>query len=312
MADVLAEALAAGPDATLAVMYHYVRPPDPALSGIVPLTPEAFRFQLELLARDFDVVDPDTLPDRRKTSRPKAVVTFDDATRDQYDFAFPILREMGLPAVIACISGPRLLGLVPTVHLVHLLLSKLGAKGLWAEVEKSGALSGPFPYEKARSVYHYESDLDRAYVKYALNFVLEPVGAQALASAIYARTVGPVADLARDWYVTDDQIREMAAAGIRFAVHAQRHLPLYGPLERFHAEELAPCEGWLEGLLGRRSESYAAAFGGNSSEGLTLDALADLLRERGYRQVYTTRPGLNRGGGFFVERIDCNRLPTGA
>jgi peptidoglycan/xylan/chitin deacetylase (PgdA/CDA1 family) len=124
--DVIAEALAAGPDATLAVMYHYVRPPDPGLSGIVPLAPEAFRHQLELLTRHFDVVDPDTLPEWRRTARPKAVITFDDGTRDQYDFAFPILREMGLPAVIACISGPRLLGLVPTVHLVHLLVESDG------------------------------------------------------------------------------------------------------------------------------------------------------------------------------------------
>ncbi|MFM2152929.1 MAG: hypothetical protein RL199_1364 [Pseudomonadota bacterium] len=310
-ADVIAEALAAGPRATLAVMYHYVRPPDAGLSGIVPLTPAAFRHQLELLTRHFDVVDPDTLPDGRPTSRPKAVITFDDGTRDQYDFAFPILREMGLPAVIACISGPRLLGMVPTVHLVHLLLSKLGARGLWAEVEAGGGIPADFPYEKSRSVYHYESDADRAHVKYLMNFVLGPLEAQRLASEVHARAIGPVEQLARDWYVTDEQIREMSGAGIRFAVHAQRHLPLFGPLERFYEDELKPCESWLEGLTGKRPDSYAAAFGGNSTEGLTVDALAALMRSKGYRQIYTTRPGLNLGDRFFVERVDCNKLPTG-
>jgi len=304
------EALAAGPQATLAVMYHYVRPVDPALSGIVPLEPRAFRHQLELLARDFDLVDPETLWQPHRGRKPRAVVTFDDGTRDQHDHAFPILREMGIPAQVALISSPALAAEVPTMHLVHALLSQLGAQGLWEAVARSGLLPEPFPEETALKAYHYESDKARARVKYAINFVLAADDAQRLMASVHEQAVGPVARLARDWYLSEEQIRTMAAGGIRFATHAHRHLALYAPLERFVAEEIAPCERWITGLLGQAPTTYAAAFGGGPDGAASLEQLRPLLEARGYRQVLTTRPGINLGTDpCFVERIDCNRLP---
>ena len=62
-----------------------------------------FRKHIEVLCETHDVVRLDdaldVLAGKRTARRDLAVITFDDGYRDVYDHAFPILREMKLPAV---------------------------------------------------------------------------------------------------------------------------------------------------------------------------------------------------------------------
>ena len=62
-----------------------------------------FRKHIEVLCETHDVVRLDdaldVLAGKRTARRDLAVITFDDGYRDVYDHAFPLLREMKLPAV---------------------------------------------------------------------------------------------------------------------------------------------------------------------------------------------------------------------
>src|SRR2546430_12109447 len=64
---------------------------------------ETFRKHLEVLCQTHEVIRLDdaleVLSGRRAARRDLAVITFDDGYRDVYEHAFPVLREMKLPAV---------------------------------------------------------------------------------------------------------------------------------------------------------------------------------------------------------------------
>ncbi|HEX7027651.1 MAG TPA: polysaccharide deacetylase family protein [Gammaproteobacteria bacterium] len=94
------------------LMYHRVLPenhPDRDMEqpGMF-VSPEAFEMQMRLLKSRFELV---RLSDWVRAARAGArlpkfacAVTFDDGWRDNYDYAYPILRKYGIPATIFVVS----------------------------------------------------------------------------------------------------------------------------------------------------------------------------------------------------------------
>lgn len=90
------------------LLYHSVYPRDGLLSeGAV--TPQDFAEQMAYLSREFDVISLDCLAERveNKRSLPaKAVaITFDDGFRDNYVYAYPVLKKYHMPATIFLATG---------------------------------------------------------------------------------------------------------------------------------------------------------------------------------------------------------------
>jgi len=75
-----------------------------AETGPRTLGVKEFREQMQILRRKFHVISLDELCDALREQRPFAkhaiVLTFDDGYADFYDFAFPILNELKLPAIL--------------------------------------------------------------------------------------------------------------------------------------------------------------------------------------------------------------------
>lgn len=93
-----------------ALCYHQVRP---GAKGQFEMTPEVFREQLAILkAQGYTSLSSDELLARLRsgtesTGRP-VVLSFDDGYASVYDYAFPIMKEMGFTG-IACIY-PQFIG----------------------------------------------------------------------------------------------------------------------------------------------------------------------------------------------------------
>lgn len=95
------------PDAINIFAYHrvvadIVKAEREAIYGLV-VSQESFRRHCEILKSSFEIVSLETaravLGERRLPEKPLAVITFDDGYLDFYEVAFPILRELDLPAV---------------------------------------------------------------------------------------------------------------------------------------------------------------------------------------------------------------------
>ncbi|HSE83536.1 MAG TPA: polysaccharide deacetylase family protein [Thermodesulfobacteriota bacterium] len=89
------------------LMYHSViRTPLQVYSCFVEES--SFRNQMIYLKRHFEVISLSEAVKRLESGKihqPAAVITLDDGLQNNYDFAFPTLREAGLPATIFLTTG---------------------------------------------------------------------------------------------------------------------------------------------------------------------------------------------------------------
>lgn len=94
-------------------MYHRVLPADhPDRRREQPgmyVSPGAFRMQMQVLESRFELVRLGDWVKKASENKelPKfaCAVTFDDGWRDNYDYAYPVLKEYGVPATIFVVSG---------------------------------------------------------------------------------------------------------------------------------------------------------------------------------------------------------------
>lgn len=92
------------------IMYHRID--DKAGISKLSVTPESFRDQISFLKRhDYNVVKLEELAElvrEKKIPYKTIAITFDDGYENNYTCAYPVLKEMGIPATI--FISPALIG----------------------------------------------------------------------------------------------------------------------------------------------------------------------------------------------------------
>lgn len=247
-----------------------------------------------------DILQKKTRSERGE--RPFLVVTFDDGYFDFYQFAFPILRELKIPA---------------TLFLATRAVER--KEGLWWEEISlrmwfSPKSSAGIPYLRDR-----HGDLRKEIVRFAESGDMEAWAAGQRyirklppfeKSALLEAFVNDVpVDVGRDGIamVSVESVKEMAAAGISIQAHTQTHCYL-DEMEREELEcELIGCKERLESWTGNRVDFLAYPAGRKpGTEGM------EFVRKT-FRAAFTTRPGLNYPGGdlFSLKRKDVSYLLSG-
>jgi peptidoglycan/xylan/chitin deacetylase (PgdA/CDA1 family) len=269
---------------------------DPAL---VSATPERFREQMQYIRDRYRPVSSTELiaaVDQGRALPPDAiVVTFDDGYDDNYRIAFPILRELGVPATFFVSTGHIDSGL-PYAYdwLVHMVCVSPAPTLDVPEVDLHVAL--PPTLSGRREI---ASDLlDR------MKWLDDTVQA-----SIIAR-------LERDWSLprrvhpdcrpmTWDQLREMQAAGMDIGSHGVNHRMLARlPVAEMIAE-VQESQAALERELGAAPRTLSYPVGGPNAYS---DAVIAAAREAGFRVAFNYISGSNRLP--VADRFALKRLPV--
>jgi peptidoglycan/xylan/chitin deacetylase (PgdA/CDA1 family) len=256
--------------------FHRMRPDGLGLDSYdtcPSMSATLFREILEYVAVSFVVVSLRDLAQRRREAAPAAAITFDDGWRDNFDVAFPILRELRLPATIFVTTG------------------KLGS-------------SRPFWQQMLGTLFRNATDGQSHKAKECLQRMLEPGDDTALTPSLYRRTVkrwknDPQSTpedriLNAGWqpsqdseptrcFLSAEEIREMRKSGIDFGSHTVTHALLPDLEAATMLSELSESKSVLEGIIGEDVDMLAYPNGEHSDE------VVRCARSVGYRIGCTTR-----------------------
>lgn len=256
-----------------------------AIFGIV-ISAASFRKHCELIRDRYDVVPLGTIPDHQKnagkSSRPFAAITFDDGYLDFYDEAFPILRDLGLPATVF-LPTDYIGRNKPLAHDRIFWLLKLALKNsvsVTNAIHRAG-LAEAFCDRFARTVDLLQlTDM----LVYLPNDRREEV---------IRNLENELGDLLEDYpaeynLLTWDMVREMSCFGISFGGHTANHVIL--PLEdNLSAEaEIAASKRALEKELGANVVSFAYPNGEYNA------AIREMTADSGFGLAVTTQRKVNR------------------
>ena len=254
------------------------------------ISQETFRKHLETLQETHDIVRLDDALDildgSRRASRDVAVITFDDGYRDVYTWAYPVMKQMHVPAVVYVPSN-----FIGTTDM------RLGHDRLWAVLvrmreRKLGPLSVGVQGEQ-------EQWLTEAFEgAHTPNKVLERLigkhstqGLYRLADALEER-LGlkgepvPEGQTAMSW----EMLREMDAHGVETGGHTADHTVLTNSVLSDARREVAECKRVIEKNLGKAIHHFAYCNGYYSA------GVAQALRAEGFRSGVTTEDMSNVPG----------------
>ncbi len=287
--------LRAGGSRVLILSYHrvvddYTGALQTTIPGLV-VSKETLRRQLlDLRASGYTFLSIDdaldVLSGRRRTDGDVCVVTFDDGYRDVYQHGFPVLKELGVPAVVYVPSG--FMGTQKRFNhdrLFHLfgLVQQRGFRPVYDLLPPSAAsvveplLAGQLT--PAAAVDAFLADQPAGLAVRLIEGLAQQLGG------------GPSTIPEGGEVMTWAEAREMAEAGITIGAHTVSHtvLPLESP---DRAEwEIRESKRVIEENVGRPCEHFAYCNGWYSDE------LVRMLVRAGFKSAVTTEDLLNRVGG---------------
>jgi peptidoglycan/xylan/chitin deacetylase (PgdA/CDA1 family) len=303
-----------------AIMYHYVRPDDPARLFFRHLPLDKFRAQLESLASRFHLLsleEWDRCLATGNTIENGVVLTFDDGVIDHYRFVFPEPRRRGIPGFFYVSTKPLETGDLLDVHRVHLLLGAFGGPAALAALKKhlkDGMLSHDHVREfHERTCRWQTNDECTREVKRTLNYLIDYSVRPRLMQALMSDFFEDQASLAREFYASPDQLREMANGGMVIGSHTVNHYCMSKLQVREQAGEIAGSFAFLERILGRAArKTFCYPYGGFHSFTTETERLLD---EAGCQFSFNVEPReiapadlLHRKQA--LPRYDCNTVPT--
>jgi peptidoglycan/xylan/chitin deacetylase (PgdA/CDA1 family) len=281
--------LAARRPGLLSLAYHRIgvsanQPFDDALFSA---TADEFRAQLIYLRDHFDVLSGDTLLQaiqggKLALKNPSALITFDDGYRDNFQIAFPILRELRVPAVffiaVRFVDEPLLTWWDHVAYVVK--TTGQTVLNLDYPVSEKIDLREIGPSQAIRRIlriYKQTHEIDQR--RFLDQLALE------------AKVNVDSAALGRELFMSWDQIREMSQAGMEIGGHTFSHPILSQISEEAQRQELSRSKERLESETKKECRFMAYPVGGPSAFDSATKRLA---QEAGYRAAFSFFGGFNR------------------
>ncbi|MCH8149925.1 MAG: polysaccharide deacetylase family protein [Planctomycetes bacterium] len=279
----------------LAVMYHYISEPDRALSrGVQALSVDGFRAQLDDLCRHMEPIDWPSFYGwtQGRVDLPKRcfLLTFDDGLLSHGRIVLPVLEALGLRGVFFVPTSVLTHEHMLLAHAIHLLLSRLGDKGLCEALlaalhahDASVDWPSTMDTNAAMELYHYESR-DRAKLKYFLNITLPISIRQSMVQSLFEQHVGSIKRWSRTWYLGWEDLVAMQALGHSIGGHGDSHEPITCLTTAQGRADIRQTACVLNDGLGPDIRPFSYPFGRYD------EATMSSCREAGFAACFTTEP----------------------
>jgi len=282
----------------LVVMYHRVisdPAEDPFRLGMC-VTAHRFREQIRFYQEYFEPIALGEAMRRRQAGRPmprRAVsITFDDGYADNLGTAWPILRELGMPATVFVTTGER-----------------IGGPGLWWDRVIHAVANTAEPMLDLQAV-GLKSDqdilaLDRSHRAGSLSYLLAQLWDQEIDKTldVIARIEQKLRPLSNHntlpMRLSDEDIATLHAGGAEIGAHTISHPDLRMTSDaRLKREMLVPKQ-FIENIIGEAVNGFAYP------RGLCDQRVIAAVSDAGYRYAVGTERGLNQGNGnpLLIERM---------
>lgn len=263
--------------------------------GVFGPTAVKFREEMSWLKRHTRILSEGELVDAVKSGKRlggiSTMVTFDDGYRDNYDLAYPILRDLKIPAIF----------FIPTGHIES---RELGWWDIAAYLVKRTKLKQFSFRGKQYDLNEGAPPVIGALVE-SLKLLpsVEVPGFLAELSAACDVPM-PARELQDRELMTWEQIREVSSHGITIGSHTHSHRILSRQDLDGQREDLRLSKEILEKKLGSPVRSLAYPVGGYEHFHLETK---DLAREAGYDLAFSFLTGINQFGKmdpYDVRRVD--------
>lgn len=318
------DATPAAADAVTVVMYHYVRPLErsryPEIKG---LEASQFREQLRYLKAHYNVISMDDFVAAKQAGEklpPRVcLLTFDDGYSDHYDYAFPIMMDEGVTGAFYAPRSVVLARQVLEVNKTHFILASEPDKAK-LEADLDGLVEGSRdrfdlpPLAALKAEFRQANRFDPAeviYVKRLLQHALPEPLRMELAAKLFERYVSSDEQaFAEELYISIEQARVMAACGMHFGGHGDRHLWHARLDEAGQRGEIGGATELLD-LIGVPADkrTYCYPYGDHNETTLAV------LKDYGYQAGFTATVGLANWASeapYRLSRLDTNDLPKAA
>jgi peptidoglycan/xylan/chitin deacetylase (PgdA/CDA1 family) len=244
---------------------------------------DEFRQQMMLLRERCEIVTVSELVQRKgrgNTNRPLAAVTVDDGYADFFQIAFPILKQLKIPATIFVTTGfiDRQLFLWP--DRIRALLDKASAgsyrlEGSWSDVQINLGTAA-----QREAAWHRLAD--------QLVFATQASRARALDELAQGLGVSlSESDMQAYQAMTWDQLQELTRNGFEVGDHTYSHACLTAMSEDEAKGELIRSKQLLERQLGTPVRSFAFPNGTREDRS---EKLVGLLQQLGYESAVLAVP----------------------
>jgi peptidoglycan/xylan/chitin deacetylase (PgdA/CDA1 family) len=280
------------------VMYHGVDLEPMEIPHWCHLDLTRFEEQIQFLSEEYTIIELREAIDRLESRAPLparcAVVTFDDALRDVYTTAYPVLRRRGVPATVFVVTG--------------LIESR---QPIWTDrIYLAVSNTSRSSITLGRETWPLTTNQEREWASSALRQRLKktPNGERVRRLEVlldelgYPPNVPPDSPLATMGW---EEIEELSRSGlISFGSHTHSH-PILSRCElELQQEELQVSRDLLRDRLGN-ADLFAYP---NGTPGDYTQDTKRLLLELGYRCGLVTTPGLNPIG---ADRYELRRVEIG-
>ncbi|MCL0059462.1 polysaccharide deacetylase family protein [Dehalococcoidia bacterium] len=277
------------------LMYHRVSPKQDDWS-FERLSPKNFEMQMKYFCRNYEIISLNDLVQYIKQEKPfpkKAVViTFDDGYKDNYLYAYPILKKYRIPATIFLTSGhigrgdlfwwDKVSYIVQHTKINQLDLDEFGNYPLQSKSEK---------FEATSTITENLKKLPDKKKNLLIEELLITSGVEI-----------PI-DLGKEFILSWNEVIEMSNNGIDFGAHTVTH-PILTNLSLPQIEwELIQSKKEIERMTGKQITTFAYPNGNFNTE------ISKLLKKNGFTCAVTTIPKLVRPKDHIYElgRIESGK-----